>query len=321
MTGRSVAEFIFDDEIPGNEEQVRLRSLGWRGTYERRIRHRDGRVLWCQVSASSDPVDASGSFQGSFAMITDITSRKEQEQELRAAYEQMTAVEEELRNNFDAFSAQEQALRASEERYRRIVETANEGIWELDSDYRTTLGEPAACGYARLYNRRDDRARFHRVYSQMKNIQDHEQKAIHRRNGGSDIFERRFRHKNGRIVWCLVSATAVTDPEGRFLGSFAMFTDISARKEAEEELKNKFGELDAATEDMSMALEELRSTEQMLLERNRDLEEQRTALGESEKSLRLVNRKLNLMAGITRHDVLNQLMVLHGLHRTFSPQS
>jgi signal transduction histidine kinase len=91
-----------------------------------------------------------------------------------------------------------------------------------------------------------------------------------------------------------------------------MFTDITSRKNAENELHDKFGELDAATEDMSMALEELKSTEQMLVERNRELEEEQAALAGSEKSLRLVNRKLNLMAGITRHDVLNQLMILNG---------
>ena len=308
VVGRSVTEFIIDEEIPGNAEEVRSRSLGGRGTYERRVRHHDGRVLWCQVSAS--PIlDSSGSFRGSFAMITDITTRKEQESELKAAYEQITAVEEELRNNFDVLSAQEQVLSSSEARYRRIVETANEGIWELDGDYRTTLVNQRLADMLG-YTPGEMVGHSFSEYIPSEEILDHEQKVTRRKNGRSDIFERQVRHKSGRMVWCLVSATAVTDPGGRFHGSFAMFTDISARKEAEDELKNKFRELDSATEDMGMTLEELRSTEQMLLERNRDLEEQRTALAGSEKSLQLVNRKLNLMAGITRHDVLNQLMVL-----------
>ena len=310
LMGRSIREFIVEEEIPDNEDQVRLRSLGHRGTYERRVLHRDGRTVWCQISAS--PLfDHSGAFEGSFAMITDITERRKQEQELRAAYEQLTAVEEELRNNFDVVSRQEQALRASGERYRRIVETANEGIWELDKDYVTTSVNQRLADMLG-YTVSEMIGQNFTGYLPEQDLQDHEQMVLHRRNGGSDVFERRLLHRNGQIVWCLVSAKAICDPVGEFLGSFAMFTDITARKEAEAELNRKFSELDSATEDMTKAIEELRSTEQMLVERNRDLEEQRIALAGSESSLRLANRKLNLMAGVTRHDVLNQLTALYG---------
>jgi len=43
--------------------------------------------------------------------------------------------------------------------------------------------------------------------------------------------------KDGQRHWLLVSAKAVTDTEGKFAGSFGMFTDIDDRKIAELELQ------------------------------------------------------------------------------------
>ena len=56
--------------------------------------------------------------------------------ELQAAYEQIAATEEELRQNYDELNKKEQKLRESEEKYRCIIETADEGIWVLDSQFR-----------------------------------------------------------------------------------------------------------------------------------------------------------------------------------------
>ncbi|MEI7990622.1 MAG: PAS domain S-box protein, partial [Chloroflexota bacterium] len=46
------------------------------------------------------------------------------------------------------------------------------------------------------------------------------------------------RQKNGNRLWAIVSATAITDAEGRFDGAFGMITDITDRKQAEEALRD-----------------------------------------------------------------------------------
>jgi PAS domain S-box-containing protein len=50
-------------------------------------------------------------------------------------------------------------------------------------------------------------------------------------------YEHRFKCKNGDEIWLSVSASALKDENGEFFGSFAMFTDITERKKAEEALK------------------------------------------------------------------------------------
>ena len=57
-----------------------------------------------------------------------------------------------------------------------------------------------------------------------------------RRQGEGQSYERRFRRKDGGTVWTIVSATAQKDNAGEFAGSFAMFTDITERKQAEQSL-------------------------------------------------------------------------------------
>src|SRR5262249_54871659 len=57
-----------------------------------------------------------------------------------------------------------------------------------------------------------------------------------RRTGISEQADVRFRHRNGRDVWTIMSARPVTDEQGRFQGALDMFTDVTARKHAEESL-------------------------------------------------------------------------------------
>ena len=124
------------------------------------------------------------------------------------------------------------SLKESEERFRRIVETANEGIWAMDAECHTTFVNQRMAdmlGYAieEMLGNKVDSFMFD------EDIQDHETKIGVRRRGGDEVYERRFRRKDGEILWTTVSARAVHDAAGNFAGSFAMFTDITKRKKME----------------------------------------------------------------------------------------
>lgn len=130
----------------------------------------------------------------------------------------------------------EEALRESEGKYRRIVDTATEGIWTLGPDTRTTFVNRRMAeilGYA------PEEMLGHLVTDFMpeEDAPDHLQKMENRRRGIAENYERRFLRRDGRLIWTYASATPIFDEKHRFNGAMALFTDISKRKKAEEELK------------------------------------------------------------------------------------
>lgn len=129
----------------------------------------------------------------------------------------------------------EAALRKSEETYRRIVITSQEGIWILNREFKTTfvnarisemLGYPAEeiIGHSVEDFLFPEQEKFHKIKMQT------------RKSGKSERYEMRFRRKDGSELWVIISATPIMDEQGEFQGSFAMFTDITERKQIEKAL-------------------------------------------------------------------------------------
>lgn len=77
-------------------------------------------------------------------------------------------------------------------------------------------------------------------------LADHELQMTERKLGRSSSYERRFRNKNGDVIWCDVSGTPLFDDNMQFAGSFGMMTDITERKKAEETIKKNEAELNEA---------------------------------------------------------------------------
>jgi PAS domain-containing protein len=69
-----------------------------------------------------------------------------------------------------------------------------------------------------------------------------------RQQGQRDVYEWRFRRADGSECWCRVSATALLDAGGQFIGSFGVFTDITERKRTEEQMRRTTDLLDAIRE-------------------------------------------------------------------------
>jgi diguanylate cyclase (GGDEF)-like protein/PAS domain S-box-containing protein len=129
-----------------------------------------------------------------------------------------------------------EALRASEERYRRLVETAYEGIWVIDAHNITTLVNHRMAemlGYAPkemlgkpvlAFMEPDAQAAF--VANRDRRQQEYQ--AEH---------EFRFRRKDGSELWVLLEASPDLDKAGNYVGSLAMITDVTERRRVQKALE------------------------------------------------------------------------------------
>ena len=132
----------------------------------------------------------------------------------------------------------EEALRESELRFRTIFEGAAIGITMRDDQRRLIACNPAyqeMLGYsdAELKGKcapetihPDDVDKTITLYQEL--VSGKQQRAQH---------EVRYRHKDGKFFWCLVTYSLVRGPQGEPLYSIGMVEDITRRKVAEEALQ------------------------------------------------------------------------------------
>jgi PAS domain S-box-containing protein len=149
----------------------------------------------------------------------------------------------------------EEELRASEDRYRTIVETAAEGIMALDADYHFTFVNERAeemLGYAHgeLIGKplRDLLAPSHQAMA--------EENRARRRAGIAERFEASILRADGTELRALISARPRYDDAGNFAGSFSMVADISDLKRAQEEQRRLLQRVADAEDDERRRLAE-----------------------------------------------------------------
>ena len=174
----------------------------------------------------------------------------------------------------------EKELAISVEKYRRIVDTTDEGIWQMDEKFETDFVNPKITEMLG-YTPEEMIGRNIASFMTAEDIPDNISQIEERRLGKSGRYERRFITKDGRIRWMQVSATPLIDPDGTFRGSFVMCSDITARKTAEEEISRR-------NEDLHAAYEQLTATEEELRQNYDELAKNQGMIKESERKYRNV---------------------------------
>jgi PAS domain S-box-containing protein len=157
---------------------------------------------------------------------------------------------ERRRAQLTILEATAQALKESQDRYRNIVETANEGVWIVDRNGVTVfanfqMADLLGYGVEEMVGREiwgmlpaSERDRARRRWRR-------------RRQGVRELYDQGLLRKDGSLMWALVSATPLRDDHGEFAGSLAMVTDITLRKRAERELLEHRKRLQALTSELT----------------------------------------------------------------------
>jgi two-component system, cell cycle sensor histidine kinase and response regulator CckA len=203
LEGREIREVVGEALFEGAREHVDRAFAGEQVEFEDHLSYSD-RERDVHVNCVPDR-GPDGVVRGAVVLVQDVTERK------RA----------------------ERALRDSEERFRRMVEIAAQGIWIVDTAGNTSFVNDrmaAILGYSKEemlglpgcdFLDSDERTRARRHFEVCKNSRPGPQ-------------EYRFRHKDGSTVWLDVTATPMLDDNGACTGVLIMCTDVTERKKNEQ---------------------------------------------------------------------------------------
>jgi two-component system cell cycle sensor histidine kinase/response regulator CckA len=129
-----------------------------------------------------------------------------------------------------------EALRESEEKYRLLVESLQEGIWVIDQDAHTTFVNSRM---AEMLGYNVDEMQGRHLFSFMdeRGVEIAKHYLERRKRGIKEQHELKFLRKDGTRVYALLATSPITDDEGNYIGATAGVQDITKRKQAEEALR------------------------------------------------------------------------------------
>lgn len=210
LLGRRASHLVHPADAGYFEDTVaRVLSRQKPETAEFRYRHAAGSHLWLETDLNPLAGGSGGSTGGIVGTGRDITARKRMEESLRIS-------EERFRSAFEN-AAIGMALVSS----RGLWLQVNQSLCRMVGyDRRELLGQ-----HFNSITYPGDLANSNKVLNKLKTGRIR-----------SSQFEKRYVHKQRHLVWVLLNASSVYDPQGNLLYFITQILDITSRKQAEERL-------------------------------------------------------------------------------------
>jgi PAS domain S-box-containing protein len=167
----------------------------------------DRTPFWGEI-ASSPLMDAHGKFVGLLVICRDITDRKQAEK----------------------------ALLKSEQEYRTLINSMNEGILQVGTDDEILFVNNRLCEMSG-YTREELIGKIgNEVLMEKEGRKLIKEKNILRQKGTADVYEIQVKKKSGDHIWVQISGTPIVNERNEVTGSLGVFTDITEKKLAEKAL-------------------------------------------------------------------------------------
>jgi PAS domain S-box-containing protein len=237
VAGRSV-EFLMPQRYHQRHTEHRA---GYRTHATKRSMSREKNLFARRKDGTEFPIEAGLSpiqtKDGLFVMtfLTDITERKRAEEEIKRLNESL-----------------ERRARESETRYQQIVELAEEGIWVIDSEAKTTYVNHAM---ARMLGYTEEEMLGRSIFDFMNESarQTANGNSEWRKQGIAEKHEFKLKTKDGKDLWTYMSTSPVLDENGKLLWSCTLVYDITERKNADEQLRQSSERISLANAELARA--------------------------------------------------------------------
>jgi PAS domain S-box-containing protein len=211
LIGKRFRDLWPEETHPVVNDALRLALQGVQSSFEANCSHPDGRLIsWDAILKPI--VDNDGQVHHTVAILSDITEQK------RA----------------------QDALRKSEEKYRSIVETTHDWIWEIDKDGMHTYSNP---GVQEILGYSPEEiiglGSFEFMHEEDRLIVKEKIEQLTADGHGWTNWVIRWLHKDGSYRYLESNGTPILDSNGELIGFRGTDRDISKRKQAEESLEKE----------------------------------------------------------------------------------
>jgi two-component system cell cycle sensor histidine kinase/response regulator CckA len=190
----------------------------------------DGEILWNGVILDiSDRVRADKALQ---------RARDELETQVEKRTRELARANEQLKHEVKVRKQAEETLSESEEKYRTILESIEEGYFEVDLEGNLTFFNDALCkitGYTRSevlgmnnrdYTTPETAKKMYQIFNQ-----------VYRTGKPLRMMDYEIILKDGKIIVLEMSTSLIRDPSGAPVGFRGVIRDITSRRKAEKSLK------------------------------------------------------------------------------------
>jgi PAS domain S-box-containing protein len=276
LVGRTLHEFVSEEGHKRIEEQLSKRREGVASSYDLEIIRPDGRKR--QLIVTGTPrFSEDGKYLGALAIFFDVTKRKQAEEVLRKAHNELEMrIQErtaELQQANEALQAQiterikaEDELKKSKDILQKTFTSLDSAVFILDAKMPPVIIDcnPTATRIFGYENEEMLGKTTEFLHVSKETLQEFQKTLNHAivEQGGLSFFEFKMRRKDGRVFPSEHSVCPLKDNKGRTVGWVSVVRDITERKQAEKEIGQNEKEKSTILENMS----------ELIVYRNRDME-------------------------------------------------